>query len=90
MSKAIPWKWMPVKQKSFKQTKKIVSQEMLLAYPDFNISFKVHMDASNTQLGAVISQHRMPIAFYSCKLNSAQKNYTTIEQELLSIVETLK
>ena len=32
----------------------------------------------------------MPIAFYSCKLNSAQRNYITTEQELLAIVETLK
>ena len=31
-----------------------------------------------------------PIAFYSRKLNSAQKRYTTGEQQLLSIVETLK
>ncbi len=30
------------------------------------------------------------IGFYTRKLNSAQKNYSTIEKELLSIVEILK
>ena len=48
------------------------------------------MDASNLQLGAVISQNDKPIAFYSRKLNQAQTRYTTTEKELLAIVETLK
>ena len=48
------------------------------------------MDASHTQLGAVISQDRKPIAFYSRKLSDAQTRYTTTERELLAIVETLK
>ena len=42
------------------------------------------------QLGAVISQNGKPLAFYSRKLSGAQRNYITTEQELLSIVETLK
>jgi hypothetical protein len=50
----------------------------------------VYTDASNKQLGAVIMQEVKPLAFYSRKLNSAQTRYTTGEQELLRIVETLK
>ncbi len=63
---------------------------MLLAYPDFNAPFHIHTDASKKQIGAVISQNNKPIAFYSIKMNSAQRNYTTTEKELLSIVATLK
>eukprot|EP00957_Ditylum_brightwellii_P095543 7277349-Ditylum_brightwellii.AAC.1 len=70
--------------------KNIISQEVLLAYPDFNILFEIHADASGTRLGVVISKRGIPVVFYSCKLNSAQRNYTTMEQELLAIIETLK
>ena len=48
--------------------KRIVGQEVLLAYPNFNERFDIHTDASHTQLGAVISQNGKPITFYSRKL----------------------
>ena len=70
--------------------KKIISRETLLAYPNFNEEFHIQTDASHTQLGAVISQNKKPIAFYSRKLSDAQTRYTTTERELLAIVETLK
>jgi hypothetical protein len=63
---------------------------MLLTFPNFNEPFHIYTDASKYQLGAVIMQNDKPIAFYSRKLNSEKKKYTTGEQELLSIVETLK
>jgi hypothetical protein len=70
--------------------KKIMARETILAYPNFEIPFKIHTDASAYQLGACILQNGKPIAFYSRKLTPAQTWYTTTEQELLSIVETLK
>ena len=82
--------WTKECQKSFDDIKKVISRETLLAYPDFNKEFHVYTDASDYQLGAVITQNDRPLAFYSRKLNGAQSRYTTGEQELLSIVETLK
>ena len=70
--------------------KKIVSRAVTLAYPDFNKPFVIYTDASDFQLGSVITQEGKPLAFYSRKLNKAQINYTVTEKELLSIVETLK
>jgi hypothetical protein len=56
----------------------------MLAYPNFNKEFAILlMDASHTQLGAIISQDGKPIAFFSRKLNGAQAQYTTTERELL-------
>ena len=68
----------------------MVSKSTILTYPDWSKPFDIHTNASDTQLGAVISQNDMPIAFYSRKINSAQQNYTTMERELLAIVDTLK
>ena len=88
--KGVKWAWDTPQQEAFDEIKRIMSKETILAYPDFSKPFHVYTDASDIQLGAVIMQDDRPLAFYSRKLNSAQKNYTTGEQELLLIVETLK
>ena len=83
-------KWTPELEHAFHEVKKMVCKKVMLSYPDWNKHFDIHTDASDYQLGGVISQEGKPIAFFSRKLNSAQKNYTTTEKELLSIVETVK
>ena len=68
----------------------MIQKETMLAYPKFGEVFHIYADASDTQLGGVIMQDNKPLAFYTRKMNQAQSKYTTGEQELLSIVETLK
>ena len=92
--------WNEEHQKSFLQMKAIIAKDTLMTYADHNKIFKIETDSSDCQLGGRIFQmHFDPeqgkeverdIALYTRKLNSAQKNYTTIEKELLSIVEILK
>ena len=82
--------WNDELEQAFNDTKAMICKETLLIYPDWNKPFDIHTDASDYQLGAVISQEGKPIAFFSRKLNNAQKNYTTTEKELLSIVECIK
>ena len=84
------WTWGTEQQKSFDELKKVISKNVLLTFPDFNKEFHIYTDASDYQLDAIIMQDEKPIAFYSRKFNKAQRRYTTGEQELLSIVETLK
>ena len=86
--------WTPKLEKAFNDIKKMVCKETLLTYPDWSKPFIIHTDASDYQLGAVISQKYgedyKPLAFFSRKLNKAQMNYTTTEKELLSIVECIR
>jgi hypothetical protein len=83
----------PINRPLIKSTiKKMILMEVLLYHPDFNkpCPFHLYTDASDHHLGAVIMQDRKPIAFYSRKLNTAQKRYTTTERKLLSAIETCK
>ena len=79
-SKNVKYDWKDEHQKCFDAIKRVIGREVLLAYLDFNDPFKIHIDASKLQIGAVISKKGKPVAFYSRKMNSAQQNYTTTEK----------
>jgi RNase H-like domain found in reverse transcriptase len=84
------FQWTTVHQEAYNEVKRVISKETLLSFPDFDKPFHVYMDVSKYQLGSIIMQDDKPLAFNSRKLNPAQKRYTTGEQELLSVVETLR
>lgn len=83
-------KWTKEHQNAFEETKRVISKETLLVFPDCGKTFHVFADASDCQIGAAIMQENEPLAFHSCKMNAAQKRCTAGEQELLSIAEALK
>ncbi|GFH61176.1 hypothetical protein CTEN210_17652 [Chaetoceros tenuissimus] len=51
-----PIKWTTDCEKAFNKIKAVNARETLLAFPDFSKKFTIHTDASDLQLGAVISQ----------------------------------
>ena len=67
----------------------------ILWAPDWNEIFHVHIDASNVAIGYILAQpseHNMDfhVSYASRQLNSAEKNYTTIEQEGLGMIYAVK
>ena len=81
---------MKVEPYAFDGIKQIKDRDTLSTYPDFNETFKISIDASAFQLGAVIIQKGKLIALYSRKLTDPQQLYTVTDIELLSTIETLK
>lgn len=70
--------------------KSVMASDVLLTYPNHNLPFQVYTDSSDYQMGAAIIQNGKVIAYWSRKLNSAQKAYSTMEKELLAVVHCLQ
>ncbi|KMQ89530.1 enzymatic polyprotein endonuclease reverse [Lasius niger] len=81
-------------QINFEKLKKLLLNEPILQYPDFDKEFLLTTDASDEGIGAILSQGKigsdLPIAYASRTLNKAERNYDTTEKELLAIVWAVK
>jgi hypothetical protein len=90
LKKNTPYVWDDKTEKAFVTLKKLLMTEPLLQYHDFTKPFVLTTYASNDTIGAVISQgptgNDLPIAYMSRTLNNAERNYPTVEEELLVIV----
>ncbi|WJZ95129.1 hypothetical protein VitviT2T_013920 [Vitis vinifera] len=80
-------------QKSFDQLKQFLTIAPILRAPNWQLPFEVMCDATDFAIGAVLGQRedgKPYVIYYASKtLNEAQKNYTTIEKELLAMVFAL-
>jgi len=68
----------------------LVSEDVMLLYPDYQKPFDLTTDASSVGLGAVLSQDKKPITMISRTLRDNELNFATNERELLAIVWALK
>ena len=60
--------WNEDLEQVFNNIQKIICDETILNYPDGEIPFTVYTDASDKQLGAVISQNDKNNALFSQKI----------------------
>ena len=80
---------------AFKELKKKLTTPPILAFPRFDREFLLATDASDSAIGAVLSQvhdngTEKVIAYWSRQLSKAERNYSTIEREALAIVKAVK
>lgn len=81
--------WSEKCEEAFTKLKQILVSPAVLMYPRFDLPFNLCVDASNTCIGAVLSQFPIPndrpIEFFSKLLNDTQQRYSTTHKELLAI-----
>lgn len=85
-----PLVWTEQAHAAFISLKDSLTEAPVMATPDFSKKFKIQCDASNTGIGAVLTQgegdEERPIAFDGRKFRGAEINYDTTQKECLAVV----
>ena len=93
LAKDAKFKWDENCQNWFEELKRLLTSTPIVRKPNWELLFEVMCDASDQAMGAILRQRdewKLYVIYYASKtLNEAQKNYTTIEKELLTIVFVL-
>jgi len=88
------WQWSPVKQRAFDCLKGCLLAAPVLAYSDPTLEYIFDTDASDQNVGAVLSQvqegQEVVVAYYSKSLSSTERNYCTTRKELLAVIKSVK
>lgn len=83
------FKWTDVHQTAFQFIKDSLTTVPLLVYPDSNNPYTLYTDASDTCIGACLTQtcdgEEKPIYYLSHKLSRSQCKWSTVEKEAYAI-----
>ena len=92
--KGSDFQWTKRLQSAFNETKQALASATLLIHPSNTATTCLIVDASNLAVGGVLEQfldgNWKPLAFFSRKLDKAQKNYSTFDRELFAIYAAVK
>ncbi|KAD3641337.1 hypothetical protein E3N88_30561 [Mikania micrantha] len=81
--------WSQQSAQAFTHLKNLMSSTPVLRLPDFSKPFTVETDASGTGIGAVLSQEKQPIAFYSQKLCPRMQQQSAYVREMFAITQAI-
>ena len=85
----VPWNWTSEHETAFQTLKTALVNPPVLGYPDLDIPFEVHTDASSRGLGEVLYQKQectlRVIAYASRGLSGSERNYPAHKLEYLAL-----
>lgn len=89
------WKWEEKEERAFQALKESLISAPILSHFDDGKPIIISADASPVGVGAVLANigsdgFEHPIAFMSKTLAKAQRNYSQLEREALSLIEAVK
>ena len=84
-AKPTPFVWGDDQQKSFEMIIDRLTSPPVLGYADYQLSFKLHTDASGTGLGAALCQTQEGVNRVIACLKPAEKNYPAHKLEFLAL-----
>ncbi|GJS49767.1 putative reverse transcriptase domain-containing protein [Tanacetum coccineum] len=88
--KGVMFDWGDKQEATFQLLKQKLCSAPILALPEGSEDFVVYCDASHKGLGVVLMQREKVISYASRQLKIHEKNYTTHDLELGSVVFSLK
>ncbi|KAJ0885707.1 putative nucleotidyltransferase, Ribonuclease H [Helianthus annuus] len=86
----VPFNWDEKAEAAFQALKVALTTTPTLALPDWSHPFTVECDASGVGIGAVLTQHGRPLAYFSASLKGTMLSWSTYEKEMLAIVKAVR
>ncbi|WVZ24709.1 hypothetical protein V8G54_003253 [Vigna mungo] len=78
--------WSDQARSAMEKLKADITSAPVLTLPDFNQEFQIECDASRGGVGAVLTQNKKPIAFFSKALSRGSLSKPIYEKELMALV----
>ena len=80
------FEWNVCHQQPFDLVKNAISAKIIIRYYDPHRPITLQVDASMTELGAMLIQDGRPVAFASRALTETESRYANIEREMLAVI----
>ena len=84
------FEWTKAAQRAFESINDRLCSAPIFALPNFDLLFEIECDASNVGIGAVLTQVKRLLPFFSEKLNCSRLNYSAYDKKFYAIVRALE
>ena len=81
--------WNDKAAEAFHGLKRAITSQPVLVLPNFDMPFEIETDASGVGIGAVLSQQKHPIAYFSKKMSPTMQRQSAYTREFHAITEAI-